>query len=194
MAKIIGLTGGIGSGKTTIAHYFASQKIPVFIADDEAKKIMNSVEIKHEIKTVFGDTVFENGILNRKQLANLVFNKPESLKKLNEIIHPAVKTAFKNWCDSHQKEKFVIYESALIFETKSENQFDFIITVTAPLETRIERVMQRDKTSKENVLARIQNQFTDEERLAKSDFVINTINQNTLENDLAEILKIFNNF
>jgi dephospho-CoA kinase len=193
MAKIIGLTGGIGSGKTTIAHYFAAKKIPVFIADDEAKKLMNSIEIKHEIKTAFGDTVFENGILNRKQLANLVFNKPESLKRLNEIIHPAVKTAFKNWCDLHQKEKFVIYESALIFETKSEAQFDFIITVTAPLETRIERVMQRDKTSKENILARIQNQCTDEERLAKSDFVINTTNQNTLENDLAEILKILNN-
>ncbi len=193
MAKIIGLTGGIGSGKTTIAHYFAAQKMPVFIADDEAKKLMNSVEIKHEIKTVFGDTVFENDILNRKQLANLVFNKPESLKKLNQIIHPAVKIAFKNWCDLHQKEKFVMYESALIFETKSEAQFDFIITVTAPLNTRIERVMQRDKTTKESVLARIQNQCTEEERLAKSDFVIDTSNQEILENDLVAILKILNN-
>jgi dephospho-CoA kinase len=192
MAKIIGLTGGIGSGKTTIAHYFAAQKIPVFIADDEAKKLMNSVEIKHDIKTFFGDTVFENDILNRKQLANLVFNKPESLKKLNEIIHPAVKNAFKNWCYLHENEKFIIYESALIFETKSENQFDFIITVTAPLQARIERVMQRDKTTKESVLARIQNQCTDEERLVKSHFVIDTTNQNTLENDLASILKILN--
>ena len=190
MTKIIGLTGGIGSGKTTVANHFIEAGIPVYIADDGARKIMQSPEILREIEKIFGSSIFENGVLNRQKLAEIVFNNPDKLKQLNGIIHPAVKKHFGNWILNHKNSPFVIYEAAILYEGGSYKDCDKIITVTAPLETRIERVIQRDKTSRENVLKRIKMQWTDDQRLGKSDFVIENINPEITKSEVGKILKI----
>lgn len=190
MTKIIGLTGGIGSGKTTVANHFIEAGIPVYIADDGARKIMQSPEILREIEKIFGSSIFENGLLNRQKLAEIVFNNPDKLKQLNGIIHPAVKKHFGNWILNHKNSPFVIYEAAILYEGGSYKDCDKIITVTAPLETRIERVIQRDKTTRENVLKRINMQWTDDQRLGKSDFVIENINPEITKSEVGKILKI----
>ena len=190
MTKIIGLTGGIGSGKTTIATYLKSLGIPVFIADDEAKKLMQSVAVLAEIKAVFGEVIFEKGILNRQKLAAIVFSNSDKLTQLNRIIHPAVKQQFKIWLDQYQSAPFVVYEAAILFESGSYQNCDYIITITAPLEERIARVMQRDNSSKEQVLNRINAQWTDEQRVAKSDFVIENSDLQNAKSAIDKILKI----
>lgn len=187
MTKIIGLTGGIGSGKTTIANHFKSLGIPIYIADEEAKKLMQSDEIVKAIKETFGADLFENDILNRGKLAEAVFNDPDKLKQLNAIVHPAVKKHFKQWILEHNEFPAVIYEAAILFESGSYKDFDTIITVTAPIETRIQRVIARDNTSREQVLKRIEAQWTDEQRISKSDFVIEN---ESIEKSLIEIEKI----
>jgi dephospho-CoA kinase len=190
MTKIIGLTGGIGSGKTTVANHFIAAGIPVYIADDEASKIMQSPEILREIEKIFGSVIFKNEVLNRQKLAEIVFSNSDKLKQLNAIIHPAVKKHFGNWILNYKNSPFVIYETAILFESGSYKDCDKIITVTAPLETRIERVIQRDKTSRENVLKRIKMQWTDDQRLGKSDFVIENINPEITKSEVGKILKI----
>lgn len=190
MTKIIGLTGGIGSGKTTIANYFKSFGIPVYIADDEARKIMQSAQILEAIKKVFGETVFENDKLNREELAKIVFNSPEKLEKLNKIVHPAVKKHFEHWLLQHTAAPYVIYEAAILFESGSYKNCDLVITVTAPVESRIQRVVERDKTTRELVLKRINAQWTDEQRISKSDFVIENTSIETTKLEVVKILKI----
>ena len=190
MTKIIGLTGGIGSGKTTVANHFIAAGIPVYIADDEARKIMQSPEILKKIEKIFGSVIFKNEVLNRQKLAEIVFSNSDKLKQLNDIIHPAVKKHFGNWILNYKNSPFVIYETAILFESGSYKDCNKIITVTAPLETRIERVIQRDKTSRENVLKRIKMQLTDDQRLGKSDFVIENINPEITKSEVGKILKI----
>ena len=190
MTKIIGLTGGIGSGKTTVANHFIAAGIPVYIADDEARKIMQSPEILKKIEKIFGSVIFIKEVLNRQKLAEIVFSNSDKLKQLNAIIHPAVKKHFGNWILNYKNSPFVIYETAILFEGGSYKDCDKIITVTAPLETRIERVIQRDKTSRENVLKRIKMQWTDDQRLGKSDFVIENINPEITKSEVGKILKI----
>lgn len=193
MTKIIGLTGGIGSGKTTIANHFMAAGVPVYIADDEARKIMQSAAIIEEIKKNFGSVIFENGILNRQKLAEIVFNDPDKLKLLNGIIHPAVKKHFENWISNHNQSPFIIYEAAILFESGSYKNCDKIITVTAPLETRIQRVIQRDNTTRKNVLKRINSQWDDNQRIAKSDFVVENIDPEITKAEVEKILKILKN-
>ena len=193
MTKIIGLTGGIGSGKTTIANYFKSLGIPVNIADDEAKKVMQLPEIHSQIKLEFGKNVFENDLINTSKLAKLVFNNPEKLKKLNKIVHPAVKKHFDNWVLQHKESPLVIKEAAILFESGSYQYCDKIITVVAPIETRIKRVMERDQTSRENVLDRINSQWTDDQKTSKSDFVITNISIEEAKNQVDKIIKILIN-
>jgi dephospho-CoA kinase len=190
MTKVIGLTGGIGSGKTTIANHFLAAGIPVYIADDEARIIMKSSAIIEEIKKTFGDAIFDAAILNREKLSEIVFNNPEKLKQLNGIIHPAVKTHFSNWILDHKNTPFIIYEAAILFESGSYKNCDLIITVTAPLESRIQRVIQRDKTTRDQVLKRINMQWNDEQRTTKSDFVIDNVNPETAKSEVDKILKI----
>ena len=139
--KIIGLTGGIGSGKSTIANYLFSLGYPVYIADDAGRKVMQEQEVLDAIKEKFGLEIFENNQLNRAKLAQIVFNDPVQLKALNAIVHPAVRKDFKNWLTQHQESNLVFYESAILFESGSYTDFDNIITVTAPIETRISRVL-----------------------------------------------------
>lgn len=190
MTKIIGLTGGIGSGKTTIANHFIEANIPVYIADDEARKIMQSEEITDAIRKNFGDSIFDGGILNREKLSQIVFNDPEKLKLLNAIIHPAVKKHFQKWVLNHKNAAFVIYEAAILFESGSYKNCDLIITVTAPIETRIQRVIQRDNATREQVLKRINAQWNDDQRIAKSDFVVENVDSKTTKKEIDKILKI----
>ncbi len=192
MTKIIGLTGGIGSGKTTIANLFLKAGVPVYIADDEARKIMQSSEIIEAIKNTFGPTIFKNDKLNREKLAAIVFDNTKQLEKLNLIIHPAVRKHFVNWLIIHKDSPFAIYEAAILFESGSYKNCDFIITITAPIESRIQRVINRDKTSRENILKRINSQWNDAQRISKSDYVIENITPEIAKSEVDKILKILN--
>jgi dephospho-CoA kinase len=193
MTKIIGLTGGIGSGKTTIAKHFASLGIPVYIADDEAKKLMDNSEIIAKLQAVFGNEIIENQKIDRKALAQIVFQNPKKLKILNSIIHPAVKKHFTDWLSTYKNHPIIIKEAAILFESGSYKDCDSIITVTSPLEERVNRVMKRDNASRESILDRINNQWTDEQRISKSDYVIINISVNESLKQAEEILKKLNN-
>ena len=193
MTKIIGLTGGIGSGKTIVAEYFKSLGVPVYIADEEAKKLMTSDDIINALSNEFGKEILENGILNREKLAQLVFNDSKKLQKLNSIVHPEVKKHFDNWVEKHKNYSFIVKEAAILFESGSYKYCDTIITVTAPLETRLQRVMKRDKTDRESVLKRIENQWTDEQRIAKSNYVIHNLSVESTKKQVDEILKKLKN-
>lgn len=193
MTKIIGLTGGIGSGKTTIANYFSNLGVPVFIADDAAKILMQSDEILNKIKDIFGPSVFEDAILQRKKLAEIVFDNSEKLEQLNAIIHPAVRKTFTTWCGNYKNIPFVIYESAILFESGNYLNCDKIITVVSPLETRIQRVMIRDKSSREQVMKIINKQWSSDQLISKSDFIITNDSLEAAKLKVENILKILNN-
>lgn len=192
MTKIIGLTGGIGSGKTTVAKQFEALGVPVYIADTEARKIMDLPETIQLVKEEFGNSIFDEEALNRKKLAEIVFENPEKLQKLNNIIHPLVNRHFREWVQKNEDSIFVIKETAILFESGSYTDCDKIITVVAPLELRISRVLERDDSDYESVIKRVQNQWTDEMRIAKSDYVIENIEfENTMDqvNTLYKELK-----
>ena len=170
--KIVGLTGGIGSGKTTVAKQFQALGIPVYIADDEAKKLMNrSKIIKRKLKALFGDEAYKDNTLNRPFLADKIFNNAENLKKMNAVVHPKVASHFKNWVKK-QIAPYVLKESAILFENGAYKDCDLIITVTAPLELRKKRLLKRDNTTLEKIQAIINNQWSDESKISKSHFVI----------------------
>lgn len=188
MTKIIGLTGGIGSGKTTIAKFFEAENIPVYIADIEAKKIMHLPETIIQIKNLFGENAIINEQVDTKYLSQIVFNNTKELEKLNSIIHPLVKIHFENWVKK-QNSPFVIKESAILFESGSFKYCDKIMTVVASEETRIARVMLRDKISKEAVLQRINNQWSDANRISMSDYVIENENLTIAKSQFDEIIK-----
>ncbi len=190
MTKIIGLTGGIGSGKSTVAKIFQSKGIPIYIADDQARLLMQCPETIAAIKDVFGESIFDSSVLNREKLAKIVFSAPEKLEKLNKIVHPAVRKHFRQWVSNHASAPFVIYETAILFESGRSEEFDFIITVVAPLESRIERVIKRDSTTRELILKRINAQWSDEQRVSKSDYVIENTDSQVVELEVVKILKI----
>ena len=172
MPKIIGLTGGIGSGKTTVANLFASLGIPVFNADDAAKQLMqNSPIIKNQLIQQFGDKVYEQGQLNKSYLASIVFADPEKLAILNSIVHPVTIQAALDWAQQ-QTSPYVIKEAALIFESNASEGLDFVIGVTAPLALRIERVMKRDQCTQAEVKKRMQHQISDAIKMKLCDKVI----------------------
>ncbi|MBK9225243.1 MAG: dephospho-CoA kinase [Flavobacterium sp.] len=189
MTKIIGLTGGIGSGKTTVANYFKELGIPVYIADVEGKKITESPKILKSIKDAFGSAVFDEERLNRQKVSQIVFNDSEKLKQLNSIIHPEVEKHFMNWVNNHSNFPLVVKETALLFESGSYKKCDFVITVIAPLEDRINRVIKRDAITRENVLKRIDNQWSDEDRIRNSDYIIDNTDRKTIERQVKEILE-----
>ena len=172
MTKIIGLTGGMGSGKTTIANHLNSLGIPVYNSDYQAKKILNLPETVESLKSVFGNVIFTNELLDKEKLSKIVFKNPEQLKLLNQIIHPAVKVDFENWLKANKNSPLVIKEAAILFESGSYKNCDVIISVSAPQEIRIQRVIARDHLTYDEVMFRINNQWTDEMRNEKSDYVI----------------------
>lgn len=193
MTKIIGLTGGIGSGKSAVAQLFITHGIPVYIADIEAKKLMQSQTILKKIKIIFGDSVFDDKKINRAKLAAIVFKEPEKLAQLNAIIHPAVHEHFIKWVKKHRDYPYIIKEVAILFETGGEKYCDKVITVVAPASLRLQRVIKRDNATEEAVLARMNNQWTDEQRILKSDFVIENIDFEQTKQEVDEILKVLNN-
>ncbi|EDP95121.1 dephospho-CoA kinase [Kordia algicida OT-1] len=185
---IVGLTGGIGSGKTTIAKMFQELGVSIYIADVEAKKLMHSSEtLKSELIAAFGEKTYINGELNRKYLSNIVFNKPAALKKINAIVHPKVGQHFKDWYAERSEETYVIKEVAILFENDSYKQCDKIITVVAPIEERFRRLLLRDQTSREAIQDRMDNQWSDERKIALSDYVIHN---EDLEKAKAQVVKI----
>jgi len=193
MTKIIGLTGGIGSGKTVVAQLFSSKGIPVYTADVEAKKLMESKAMILKITKVFGADILDKHKINRTKLAAVVFNQPEKLTQLNAIVHPEVQVHFKKWFRKQHTHPFIIKEVAILFETGGDKNCDKIITVVAPIAVRLQRVMQRDQVTKESVLARMNNQWTDEERILKSDFVIENTDLEQTKRKVDKILKVLNN-
>lgn len=188
MTKIIGLTGGIGSGKSTVAKYIASKGIPVYIADEAAKKIMNRKAVISEVNSLFSDSVLDNfNKLDRQKIASIVFNDPDKLKQLNEVVHPKVKKHFLNWLKRHNEHSFIVKEVAILFETGGDKECDAVILVTAPLEIRIKRTILRDGSDEENVKNRIKNQFSDEIKKKSSKFIINNL---ILEDTFLQVDKI----
>lgn len=187
--KVVGLTGGIGSGKTTVSNMFKDLGVPVYIADIEAKTLMNSsAVIKRKLIDLFGPMAYQNNELNRAFISSKIFNDKVYLEKMNAIIHPKVAEHFKNWLQK-QTSLYVIKEAAIIFEHNTQSQYDAIITVIADKEARINRILKRDSTTKDKILSIMKHQLSDEEKVKMSDFVI--LNDN-LEHTKEQVLKTHN--
>jgi len=186
---VIGLTGGIGSGKTTVANYFIALGVPVYFADNEAKKLMNSSKaIKKKLITEFGKDAYKEGKLNRPYLASIIFNDKNKLNVINSIVHPEVNKHFSSWIKK-QKVSYVIQENAILFENNTALKFDYIITVTAPTKVKIDRILKRDSTTKDDVLSRMNNQWDDTKKIELSDFVIHNIDLTETENQVDQLHK-----
>lgn len=184
--KIIGITGGIGSGKTTITKYIESLGYPIYIADDEAKKLLDTPEVINELRVTFSEEIIENNLVDKKKLATFVFGNESNLKKLNEIIHPKVRQHFINWSKQYD---IVVKEAAILFESGAYKDCDYTILITAPEDVRVERVISRDNTTKEEVLKRIRSQWSDEDKAKLADFVIENVDLEKSKEEIKEILK-----
>jgi dephospho-CoA kinase len=169
----VGITGGIGSGKSTVCHVFSIMGIPVFETDKVARQLMNhSPELRTKLIQLFGKSVYlDDQNINRKYLAAIVFNSPESLEQLNSIVHPAVRNSFLEWSEN-QTAAYVINEAAIMFETGLNQLMDKTIVIATDEKERIQRVMKRDEITEEQVLQRIRNQWPDEQKIKLADFVI----------------------
>ena len=185
----IGLTGGIGSGKTTIARLLSEQGYPVYIADRRASFLINrDPEIHSALVQQFGPAIYcADGSLNKKKLAEIIFNDPTALQKVNATVHPIVLEDFRHW-SSEQDKNFVFFESAILFEAGFEACFDFIVCVYASPETRIARVVNRDRISPEEVKKRMGNQWDDETKRRRSDLVIYTDRGENLNRQIEDML------
>jgi len=169
----IGITGGIGSGKTTVAKIIEQLGYPVFFSDQEAKKLMVSNEkIKTQVLALFGEQAYSNGSLNRDHLAQVVFNKPDLLNSLNQVIHPEVRNSFDNFCVHNEHKKLIFNEAAILFETGAYKSFNFTILVTANESLRVKRVCLRDNITENQVYERLKNQWKDEVKIPLADFVV----------------------
>ena len=188
---VVGLTGGIGSGKTTVAKLFSKfNDVAIYIADIEAKKLMNSSEIiKKKLIKQFGESSFVNQKLNRNYISEIVFNDKEKLSILNAIVHPEVKKHFQDFIKKNIDKTYIIYENAILFESGSNLLCDYIITVYANVNTKIERVILRDSSTKEVVESRMKNQWNDSKKIVQSNYII--CNEN-LEETKTQVNKIHN--
>ncbi len=185
--KIIGLTGGIGSGKTTVAYMFKDLNVPVYIADLEAKNLTNSSKrIKQKLINLLSEDAYVREELNRKYVADLIFNDESLLKKVNNIIHPEVAQHFEEWIQK-QEGPYCIKEAAILFENGGYKKCDLTILIIAPVEERINRVINRDKTTKIAVKERIKNQWSDEKKKKLADFVIENIDLNKTQEKVKKI-------
>lgn len=183
---IVGLTGGIGSGKTTVAKIFNELGIPIYDSDAAAKRLMQtSDDVRKKIIELLGEKSYQNKVINKGFIAEQIFGNKDVLLALNHIVHPAVRKDFLAWVKL-QKSPYVIQESAIIYENAHQNNYDKVILIVAPLETRIERVRVRDGVTRTQVMDRIKNQLTDMQKLDLADFVIeNTAADKTKESVLA---------
>jgi dephospho-CoA kinase len=184
---IVGLTGGIGSGKSTVAKMFMDLGVPVYLADDEAKKLLSGdPSVRKSVEKLLGKKAYIGDKPDRAYIASQVFDNSKKLESLNKIIHPAVRKHFKNWY-TLQVAPYVIKEAAILFESGSNDDCDAVITVTAPPEIRIERVILRDHTTEEAVKARMKHQWSDEEKLKLSDFVITNTSLKKTQDQVRKI-------
>lgn len=192
----IGVTGSIGSGKSLVCKIFEQLGVPIYNADDKAKELMvKNAQIIETVISLFGaESYFKNGDLNRKHLSNIVFHNKELLTQLNKTVHPIVFRDFDNWLieQENKKNKYVIKEAALMFETDSYKVLDKFIVVTAPLALRINRTQFRDNISEEQVLARMNNQFSQEEKLAKANYEIKNDEQISVIEQVYQLHQILN--
>jgi dephospho-CoA kinase len=185
----VGLTGGIGSGKSIVCKIFSILGIPVYEADTAAKRLYDTDdELRNGLKSLFGEDLYASGTLDRKKLANIIFSNKDNLKKINEFVHPAVKKDFRKYVlGLPEATPYVIHEAAILYEAKIENMFDVIINVWAPENLKIERVLARGNTNEKDIKQRIASQFPDKLKIKLSDY--NIINDNkTLV--LPQILQI----
>jgi dephospho-CoA kinase len=185
----LGVTGGIGSGKTSVCRVFNVLGVPVFSADEEARKIMDSdPEIIEKVKSVVGKDIYQSGTLNRTELARLIFNDKNLLNEINGLVHPVVFKQFISW-EKSISSPYVIMEAAILFESKASDLVDLILTVVAPVEERIERIVRRNSLTREEVIDRIKNQISDEEKIRLSDYVISNSDNEMI---IPAVLKIHN--
>ena len=183
----VGITGGIGSGKSTVAKIFEILNIPVYYADSAAKRLMNEEgELKEKLIATFGKEIYLNGLLNRPYLSSIVFNDPQKLNLLNALTHPATIADADKWMQK-QTAPYALKEAALIFESNAHKQLDKVIGVFAPAPLRIKRVMQRDAISETEVLIRMQKQMNEEEKMQRCDYIITNDERNLL---IPQVLKI----
>lgn len=190
---LVGITGGIGAGKSTIAKIFSTLGIHIYDSDSRAKDLMvESDNIKSALRVLFGDESFVDGRLNRKLIAQKSFNEPKLLTQLNELVHPIVSEDFKTWVQSHSSEKYLIKEAALLFETGSYKQLDKVLLVTAPEDTRIKRVVSRDShRTEEDVRAIMAKQLPEEEKEALADVVLRNDDSGLM---IPQVLKLHEQF
>lgn len=192
----VAICGGIGSGKSTVCQMFAERGIALYDSDSRAKMLMNeSVSLREALIALFGEGCYVDGELNRPYLAQRVFGSEEQLARLNSIVHPAVKDDFLRWTEE-QEGDYCILESAILFESGFDKLVDKTVAVLAPMSLRIERAMQRDGASREQVEARIRAQMNDDELVARADFSIVNIHLEDVEKDVAELnhrFKVLNN-
>ena len=188
----VGITGGIGSGKSTICHFFRLLKTPVFDADTEAKKIMNeSALVRSKMIVTFGKDIYlPNQTIDRKKLASIIFNSPSLLAKVNSIIHPEVRKTFFEWCDK-QPAPYIIHEAAILFESGFSQMMDHTILIVAPEQQRIDRVMKRDGSTAGQIKERIEKQWPDDKKMALADFVIHNNNRELIIPKILELDKKF---
>jgi dephospho-CoA kinase len=187
--KIVGLTGGIGSGKSKALTFFKNKGIPCYQADLAGHKVLNeNPEVKAKVQAYFGSEIYTSKGLDRKELGKQVFNNQEVLQFLNGIVHPAVRLDFQNFIEEQQA-PFIVSEVAILFENGGEKRYDKIILLTAPEALRIERVMARDGVSETEVRQRMQNQWTDAQKIPLADYVIDNTDWTTTENELERVYK-----
>jgi dephospho-CoA kinase len=185
----VGLTGNIGSGKSTVARVFEILGIPVYHADAEAKRFLNNEDVRKSLLKEFGSEIFEDREINRKKLARLVFSDKKALEFLNSLIHPLVRKDFQNWSAVHPESPYIIQEAAILFESGFYKMFDKVITVTSSPELAVSRVVARDGVSAEDVIDRMRNQWSSERKQKSADFVIYN---NESELVIPQILEIHN--
>ena len=189
--KKIGITGGIGSGKSTVSQIFKSLGVGVYNSDQISKNILlKNLQIKKKIIYLFGKKILTNKKIDTQKISQIIFNDKEKLKSMNSIMHPAIKNHFKNWL-KQQKGDYIIKESAIIFETKIEKNFDQIILVKSSRNIKINRIMKRDNISKDLILSIMKNQYSDDLTSTKADYIINNDNKKFLIPQVLKLDKIF---
>lgn len=190
--KVVGITGGIGSGKTTVCQIFESLGVPVYYADSRAKQLMaHNTALKAKIVQAFGEKAYSNGELNRAYLAKEVFGSKEKLSVLNGLVHPAVADDFDEWLEENKQADYVLKEAAILFESGAYHNVDVTVLVIAPTDLRIERVVARDGTTREDVLQRMNNQWTQERKAKLADHIINNDGSQLIIPQVLELHKRF---
>ena len=185
--KVIALTGGIGSGKSVVASMFEQLDVPIYYADQRAKELMTTEPgLREGLRTLFGEEAFTGNALNRSYIASIVFEEPSKLASLNALVHPQVEKDFRSWL-AGQKAPYVIQEIPLRFENEKESEYDAVITVTAPIETRIRRVMERDGVTRKQVQHGMDNQLPEEIKVKKATLVIDNIHLDRTRLQVKEI-------